>query len=58
MYFYYPIFTSKEAGIERQSFIQDDIDNKGQSWDFDWGPSGFKTDVIITIPFAIFRITL
>lgn len=35
MYFYYPIFTSEEAGIERQSFIQDDIDNKGQSWDFD-----------------------
>lgn len=53
MYCYYPIFTNEEAGIERQSFIQDDLADKGESLDFE-----FKADVMVTKPFAISRITL
>lgn len=52
------MFTSEEAGIERQSFIQDDIAHKGQSWDFDPGSLDIKADVIVATPFAISRITL
>ena len=58
MYCYNPIFTSEEVGIERESFIKDDIASKGQSWDFDLGPPGFKADVIVTMPFSISKITL
>lgn len=53
MYSYNPIFTSEEIGIERQSFIQDDKSNKGQSQGFDLGPIVFKAVVIVAMPFSI-----
>lgn len=40
-----------------QSFIQDDTAHKGQSWDFDPGPSDFKADVTVPTPFAVSTIT-